>query len=318
MMREHTAPTVLSARARAARLLLLLLAPWLLLAGGCQEFDFEERWELRKLRTVAVVASPPEVGPGETVTLQAVSHAPSGTVTHTWELCLFPGRPDEGYPCEVPEELEGLPAVALGEGDTVSLTNPLPAEEIDAFCDQILAATGTACALGLPVTLRVTARVGSEERVSIRPLLLLTSAAAEREDRNTNPTPLALTWNGTVLSPDSITSVQAPADDDELLLQLVVDPTDAQAFRDPRTDEPREETLTAAWYTSAGELEYSRTFFGNRAPLAELQRNVLRSTADRPIVPGEEVALIVVLRDNRGGVGVLRRSVRVADGPNRD
>ncbi|TVR03017.1 MAG: hypothetical protein EA398_05710 [Deltaproteobacteria bacterium] len=285
----------------------------LLMALGsmaCLDTDFEQAWELRKLRILAVVATPPEVGPGEELRLEALSWAPEDApVSHHWEFCLVTGAPADGYPCEALPGVPDLDGLDPRTGDLVTLLNPLDEAMTDTLCEALAGFTGEPCVLGVPIMVRLSARSGEEERVSVRQVLLLTAAASARPDRNLPPEVPALTWDGLPLGPEDPTPVPTPAEGEDVRLQIAVPGTSAQSFEDPRTGEERVETLTASWFTTAGELEFRRTFFGPRAPMAELQRNRLSPTTARPLEPGSTLDLVVVLRDNRGGVASIQRRV---------
>jgi hypothetical protein len=66
--------------------------------------DFKKRSEVFDLRVIAIVAEPLEAGPGDRVTLRAVTAAPAGVTVaeEEWRFCPFSLGSAVGYECAVP------------------------------------------------------------------------------------------------------------------------------------------------------------------------------------------------------------------------
>lgn len=298
----------------------LLMGLALAWSAACSPIDFEEPWEVQKLRVLAVVAEPPELGPGETTEIRAFSASPreDATFSWRWEVCLLTGGPETSFACEPTgdAELDGWLA-SLGEGaegDLFTLENPLPAEVLDAFCDELRAQRAELCTLGLPVTLRatVTEEATGETLITTRRMVLLRSDVAEREDRNVNPSLRELTFGEIDLEHNVVVEVPLPERGEWIDLELEIPDDAAQMYADPDSGEERMEELRVSWFVSGGELERGQTFF--RASVtdgfAELKANRWRSHGDRLMTEGERLRIWAVIRDNRGGVAILERSLR--------
>ena len=177
-------------RSQPSALVLLLVLPIALLAG-CAGDMLEPKSTLTKLRVLAVRAEPPDLAPGETVTLDALvvdprhdrctefgaagSGAPAdclspevvGAPTLYWELCLFDEGADNLYRCgTIPDLPPEVSRRDLGTGATASIAYnaivPAPSF-IEQACSQLASADLPdfveipSCRRGLPVTIRLTA-----------------------------------------------------------------------------------------------------------------------------------------------------------------
>jgi hypothetical protein len=77
------------------------LAALALLAAGCAG-DLPPRSLLQDVRVLALLASPLEAGPGETVTVRSDVYAPPGvTFTEAWTFCPFTLGPTASDACAV-------------------------------------------------------------------------------------------------------------------------------------------------------------------------------------------------------------------------
>lgn len=177
-------------QSQPSALVLRLLFPLALLAG-CNGNMLEEQFTVSKLRVLAVRAEPPDLAPGETVTLDALvvdprhdrcldavtggSGAPAdclsaevvGPPTLHWELCLFDQGATNLYRCgTIPDLPPEVTRRDLGSGATASIAYsaivPDPAFIAQA-CSQLASADLPdfveipSCRRGLPVTIRLTA-----------------------------------------------------------------------------------------------------------------------------------------------------------------
>ena len=161
------------------------------LFAGCAGEMLESPETVSKLRILAVRAEPPDLAPGETVTLDALvvdprhdrciepvgagSGAPAdctspavvGSPTLYWELCLFDEGANNLYRCgTIPDLPSEVSRRDLGTGATASIAYnaivPAPSF-IEQACSQLASADLPdfvelpSCRRGLPVTIRLTA-----------------------------------------------------------------------------------------------------------------------------------------------------------------
>ena len=300
-------------------LILLGLAP---LAGCGADFDPYSR--LKTPRVLALKSDPPAPGPGETATLSALTFLPAGqTASYAWSWCPAAGDPNQGYPCALEEtQLRALlggaeaPAYDLGTAPTATFAHSLPPAALEALCDrnpQTNQALGELakfidCKGGFAVQIRLVLRSqkegGAVETVSaIRTLRLRFGAIPA----NANPTIDAL-WavDPTMRIDDSGASSPALPRGKKTPIGAVARETDAETYQgeddDGRPATVRER-LAFSWFVETGDLKFGRTsFIDGQVPLDRATRNELQPELlkdyDRPASK-----VVVVIRDNRGGVG---------------
>lgn len=302
-------------------------------ASACSGPSFEEFGEVSKLRTIAVISDPPELGPNEVARIRIASAHPDPDVTieHVWEACLFTDGPETWYACaegsgDVPG---GFP---LGEGSGVELAYDVLAgdgsilrEVCDAF-DDVELPPGVllpSCDRGIPITLRITSRSSDapdDAEIALRDITLLFAEEAAREaDRNHNPS-LARVRIGDVEVADGSGVEVTATDDGTIEFEAIVDLEDAERYTVPEPDEgsgarseERRERLTLTWYSNAGIFENTRTYFDEElAPVDEFVPNTLDLLAGQPVTE-RTVRVWIVLRDNRGGSDVFETTVVVGD-----
>jgi len=140
---------------RKTVLLASLLAVALVACGGR---DFDKPGLLEKPRILAVKAEPPQPSFGQTTTLSALVYQPPldrvaekcptpGATTYQWRWCpvaMVADTQNNTYTCPFPEDgfqqlysamgLGAPPPFYLGEGETMSFTNPFPALLLAALC----------------------------------------------------------------------------------------------------------------------------------------------------------------------------------------
>jgi len=294
--------------------------------SACGGMGFEEFYEVSKLRTLAIGAEPPEIGPGQSATFSTLTVNPSSDapMTYQWEACLFTDGPDAYYACSESTEA-GVAGFPLGNAPEAQLnydTLTAAGFDIAEICASLEGIdlpdfiTLPDCTRGLPLTIRLVATQGGVTEVSKKTFTLLRPEEAEREDVNTSPVAGELTLNGQpaqgyVLSADSTL--------DEVELSLDVDLSQAQTYEPPdpanagQRLESNVEELNVAWFTTHGTLEYSRTYYAQGiTPVDELGSNTLDLTTGVEPETGETITLWAVLRDDRGGISWRSWSFSVA------
>jgi hypothetical protein len=289
---------------------------WALLAG-CDS-DFDPYGELSSLRVLAIESVPASPAPGETATLTPLLYAPGDEpLTSSWSWCPVEALSDEGVVCPLDEDEAALALGApvrydLGSEPRARLEHGFDAASIARFCSgEGLAAVGLAidCSEGLPVQIRFMVQSSSDVVESVRRLRLRFSPE-QPENQNPAVEGLSALVSGAPVALDDAGSVALPR---ETEVELVVAIGEGASEPLPRPEGERaRERLVLTWFIEAGETRYERTSFVDGAlPLERALHNAWTLPAlDEHAAP--EARLIVVARDERGGVGW--RTARVALG----
>lgn len=289
------------------------LAALCLLWAGC--IDGHPYSELDRTRLLGVRADLPELGPGETATLDALVYpTEDAPVSHTWGWCPWTEGSNTGFACLVDQaEVDSwglpLPPLDLGTEPTASFPYPDSAEVVQGLCEGFLQGIPPAsrknfpdCTSRMPITVTLTVRSGDTEIEAVKELDLLVDPELA-PNRNPGLVELAAAErtveDGTAFEPDT---------DYDLTVTLVPGSDETYASTDERGDpKQRTELLTLTWLWSGGSAEYGRTgSVDDGQQLAAALENTWTSPAE-----SGDVDLIVVLRDDRGGIDWLERSVRV-------
>ncbi len=297
-------------------------------ASGCDDNHFESFHEIRRLRPLAVVKTPPEVAAGEAVELRLVAVHPDSQelITVEWELCVFASGADGDHACEDGVIVEGIENVlARGEGSSIMWTQDFAdSDTLQAACEALYSQGGVDipayitlpnCDYGVPVSYRAILRcegpVGCEDDVIVYgSLTLLIDEAAQRADRNENPSIVGLSAGDLSLQQMPPATLDFVADEDVRLTALVNADT-AQVFVAPDSEDGAEEReqLETVWFSTHGELGRGGGFYAeDLVELEELQSNTITFGGDSGDEfagrDGDLVRIWVVLRDNRGGFAV--------------
>jgi hypothetical protein len=300
-------------------------------ALGCGE-DFDPYNRLTGLRVLAIKAEPPAPALGETTTLTPLVYTPEGAgpVTFAWSWCPVPGPASEGYPCQVREEdlkeaamAAGLaaPSFDLGTGATATLTHSLPPALLQLICADtpgLPRLSDTDCRGGFPVQILVRAKTASDELISVRTVRL---RFAPDHEPNANPFIDGLTVR---LEDDDMDRPLTDVPEQTLPrakdtpIKATVSPSVLEMYngRDANLNPVRrQEELTLSWFVESGDTESARTRFavdGFRPEKAfENEWNPDR-TKD---YSRDTARLIVVIRDDRGGVGWRSAAVKLGATP---
>jgi hypothetical protein len=303
--------------------------------GGCGE-DFDPFNRLTSLRVLAIKADPPSPGPGETTTLSALVYTPpslmgdaaAAAVTFQWSWCPFPGSANEGYPCAVSEaELQSMamqagiavPAYDLGPGPTAMLPHSLNPLLLQQICAGVEGLPQTIdCEGGFPAQVKLVVRAGGDEVVTVRTLRLRFGTS----EPNANPRIDGLT----ISLPDMVVDlpigetpeVTIPRAEASLLKAAV--PLDMVAERYTGKDENMQvamlrEQLTLTWFVESGDTDEERTRWVEGGYQAE-KTFENEWTPDRVKDYARDTSkVIVVIRDNRGGVDWRGAAVRLEAAP---
>jgi hypothetical protein len=279
------------------------------------------------LRVLAVRAEPVNPGLGATTTLDALVYAPDAEIaqtadpsfTYAWSWCPRLGNPNDGFPCPVDEEqlqqlaatarLVDLPPLSLGADPTSAFRNPFPGAVLAHLCDQGYAGTPADCRGGFPVRVKVTVAHGGVERTATMILRLpITDDAASNANPRFEPGGPAL---GALMA-----GVEQPIDEQaavtlprlkETDLRAHVSDAEAESYvglDDDDTVAVLRERLVLSWYVETGDVtadSFHTGYFPGLTDIGQFLSNKWKpgKQADFPL---DHARLIVVLRDNRGGV----------------
>jgi len=294
------------------RLLCGLLAASL---AGCGA-SFDSRTLLTKLRVLALQAAPVNPAQGETTTLTPLVYSPSDTAfDFAWSWCPLLGQPNDGYVCPIAYDdaaamlaaagvTATLPPFDLGTGPAATFTNPFAPDLLAALCEAGFDGQALDCRNGFPIRVSVRVTQGPASQVATTVVRLPVAAGAPS---NANPVLGALSVDlsaGTQVLDDA-GSVQVPRLADSPL-HVAVDDAQAETYVGRGLDggaATLRETLLFSWFAELGDFHDNRTLFIDGV------ENLADATTDTwtPPAAREDARalsrLIVVVRDDRGGVG---------------
>jgi hypothetical protein len=331
---------------RFARFAIALATAGILLgsAAGCGN-DFDPYNRLKTLRVLAVVADPPTPGPGETTNLTALvytpeagaSESPTTGVTYSWSWCPFPGSANDGYPCQVTQEQLAtlaagtpLPPLELGAAPSVSFANAIDPAVLTQLCagvpgtPQVLDCTG-----GFPIQIKVKITSPTDEVVTVTSLHLRFDPATTANQRPhidglTAEYPAASA--AIVQTPQPI-EPEAPGQppsvvllrNEEAVIKALMPATVVETYLGRDDDlNPAivSEHLTLTWFVESGDTDDDRTSFvaGGIGTLEKTLKNKWKPALSKDY-PATTARIVLVARDNRGGVGWRSGIVTLAPEP---
>jgi hypothetical protein len=298
---------------------------------GCGD-DFDPYSRLNTFRVLALQSEPAAPGPGETAIFSAFLFRPADEpVTYAWSWCPFPGSPADGYPCLTSEaELTGIvgpgvvPPFDLGTGETATLTHTIPPQFLQQLCAGVPGAPARPdCDGGFPVQLKVTVATPDDEITAIGRVRLRFDPATPP---NANPRldGMVVVLDGTEVPVDAFDqpapTVTVPRDR-ETVIRVGLAPEAAEPYSGPNDDGQvvqMRERLTLSWFAESGGFDEDNTAFidGLDPPvLLDDARQTAWTPGKVKDYPGETSRIVVVIRDNRGGVGWVRGRVRLGAAP---
>jgi hypothetical protein len=302
---------------RGASAFAKLLALGLLAAGlaGCGA-SFDSPTLLTKLRLLALQAAPVNPAQNEATTITPLVYSPSNDpMDFSWSWCPLLGGPNDGYLCPITYDdasamlaaagvTATLPAYDLGSGPTASFTNPFAPDLLAALCAAGFDGQTLDCKNGFPIRLSVRVTQGTAQQTGTTVVRLPIQAGAIS---NANPVAGALSVDlasGTQVLDDAGT-VQVPRLQDNLL-HVAIDDGQAETYVGPGADggtATLRETLLFSWFAELGDFHDARTLFiDGTNSLADQSADKWKPPVTR-VDARPSARLIVVVRDDRGGVG---------------
>jgi hypothetical protein len=294
-----------------------------LLCVACSD-DFVPYNRLTQLRVLAVASEPPAPATGETATLTPLVYTPEGDppVSFAWSWCPVPGPASADYPCLVTEAQlsEGgvaAPPFDLGSGPTAMFKNTVDPQILQRLCAGVTGSVDKPdCENGFPVQVRLTVSTATDQLSAVS-ILNLRFDPATPVNRNPRLTGLSAVLDG---------SPRAIGDNPEVVLPRKVETTihadvpedDAESYRpaDALPDAPAvRERVTLSWFVESGDLHDGRTgFIENVTTFASAITNKWEPAKEKDY-PADTARIIVVVRDNRGGVAWRSGAVRLGAMP---
>jgi hypothetical protein len=237
------------------------------------------------------------------------------------------GQANDGYLCPISYDdatamlaaagvTTSLPAFDLGGGSSASFTNPFPPDVLAALCAGGFDGQPVDCTNGFPIRVSVGVTQGAATQLGTTVVRLpITDSAVT----NANPAPGALSVDlatGTLVLDDAGSVVVPRLQDD--VLHVALDESQAETYAaaglDGGTATVRE-TLLVSWFAEMGDFHDARTLF------IDGLENLADVTADKwkPPATREDARptsrVIVVVRDDRGGVGWTSATVSLEPTP---
>ncbi len=283
---------------RAGRAAAALLSA---LLSGCTS-PFTPGSVITDLRVLALVTTPPEVGPGQTVTVQAVTAAPGDAppATARWSACPFSAGATAAYACVLPACETPLTPAADG---TVTLDPVAVAQACLSAAGGSL--PGAPPGTGLPATLEVIVRYVATDgagltREAIQRIPVTTQGPPPQP--NLPPVFQSIEVGGAPAATSGIAGT-LPAGG-SLPIAVAIDPASIQQYTDASGALATEE-IVVSFYTTAGRFTLDRGL----APTAST------SLQSQDLPAGATEALLwVVASDLRGGEAAAG-PFRIALGP---
>jgi hypothetical protein len=290
-------------------------------AAGCGD-PFRSVSELDETpQVLAVRAEPPELGPGEEVTLDALVHWPGGQPLLFWLVCI-PNIGESFTTClqnqfgqlAEPPSCQAEPGARFcvaGVGPSATYRVPqgvFPDDgETHTFFVNMLATSGVEGLEGCAETL--SGGAPSEDCL----LSLKRVVVTYSDGRNVNPLVSHMTLDGSALAPGQAALVeQAGAGTDDLAFEIGValDPASVDELF-PQGEPPLEFTLVVSWFTDCGRLGVESSFLAcwpevdGGGPGCE--------TPEVRWKPGSSglCSVHAVVRDGRGGTGFLTQEFEI-------
>jgi hypothetical protein len=303
-----------------------------LVLAACSS-DFAPYSQLDRLRILAVQSDPATPMPGETAVLSALAFAPAGeSPSYHWSWCPVTAQAGQNYACPLnqvaanqvfstivdPAGSGVVPSLDLGTTPTASLTNPFPLAALSTLCAVGLESQGFTlapdCEGGYPILVTVDVSTASS---SLRAGFVVRLPSESPPTINQNPHATGLSLAGIELDAQSATIVVSPSETVDLLAQIPADASELRAI--PAAEGPpgqRLERLTASWFADRGRVDADRTvFIDGVSPLEQTSRNRWTAPDAQSWPADNRVQFMLVLRDDRGGVGWLVRQVLLERGP---
>jgi hypothetical protein len=273
---------------------------------------------LTTFRVLALVADPPTPGPGETTKLTALSYLPGVGVgedlpgiTYKWSWCPFPGTANDGYQCRVTQAqvdmlggAASLTPLDLGTGSSASLANSVDPALLTQLCAGVPGQPRLIeCDGGFPVQVKVVMTTATDS---------ITAVVNVRFRYNGTMTPNARPYIeglaaeiGKVDVPIGLEPAALLPRDKESIVKAFAPESISESYLgldDNLQPKQVRERLVFTWFVETGDMDEDHTGFVEGGSLVKNLRNKWIPAPTDKFAP-RVARLVVVVRDNRGGVG---------------
>jgi len=301
------------------------------LGAGCSE-DFPPYNRLDGLRVLAIQSEPAAPLSGQAATLTPLVFTPTAdpSLIYQWSWCPAPGPANGGHQCLITEDELGallgpgvpFPPFDLGAAPTAMLEAGLPPELLAAVCGGAVPdLPAPNCEGGFPVQVSLTVRTDTDQVDAVVTVRWRFDEASQAA--NANPSVDGLTATLAAGPAQSITDV-LDADtltfprDAETGIGAVVAPEASETYDgldDAGLPATLRERLFITWFVETGDSKDTHTsYLPDRTPFEAMLNNAWTPAVHR-LYPRPEARLLVVLHDNRGGIGWRSGIVRLEPTP---
>jgi hypothetical protein len=317
----------MSRRAKGAYLALMAVVP----GAGCSD-EFPPYNRLESLRVLAIQSEPAAPLVGQTATFTPVMFTPTEdpSLTYRWSWCPAPGPGSSGFRCLMTEaELAvalgpdvSFPPFDLGTGPTAMLPVGLPPEVMAAVCNGTIPDLPTpSCTGGFPVQVALTVRTDTDQVEAV--VTARWRFDQESQAPNANPSIDGLV---ATLADGQAQPIAEVLEADALILPrkvqtaigAVIAPEASESYvglDDDGLPATLRERLFITWFVETGDTSDARTsYYPDRTPFDTLLKNGW-TPAETDRYPPGEARVVIVLHDNRGGVGWRQGIVRLEAAP---
>jgi len=259
-----------------------------LLLGGCGT-DFVPGSVLSDLRVLSLAPDPPEVGPGESVTVRPLVYEPPGDPVSSaaWSFCPLTAGPRGGYRCLA--DVCEVPLAAAPDGSVTADPSALALDCLAALGGSLPSEPGTGLPDRVETVFRYVVRsVGGAERSAIARVPL--STLGPPADRNLPPIISGVEIGGAPASEGAVAATARPGD--RVTVAVAIDPASIQTYVDG-AGRTLAEQVVVSFYTTAGRFPEGEDL--GEAPVARTALEL------RDLGAESEALLYVVARDLRGG-----------------
>lgn len=255
-------------------------------SASCSDANFRERFELGPARILGLIFSHPEINPGQSTSIQPIfsfENQTSETLEHRLRSCADPGLVFGVNPtCENSTDIN-----LMVDWTAFSFTSPNvkseilgPLGNVTATADFLISSSEAEKTNGKIILVEYSVRINGTTVLNSFGKVRVTDPTL-KPVKNQNPS-----LTNILLNSQSLASRPTALKND---LAATFDPTSLDTG----------EEFLASYFISRGEVEYSRTL-GEQSTEWELTQTDLEAT--------ETITVIVVGRDERGGVTALVRT----------
>ena len=311
------------ARARlGATALLAMIAGAGVVAGCGGSFDPYNR--LNSLRVLAIRSEPVAPATGETSKIDAKVYSVLGhdVTTYAWSWCPFATA--TGAACPISEDqasmLAGMPVSftlpTAADGSTTTFTNDFPPSLFQTLCTGSASIPAPDCTDGYPIQLQLTVTTDNDQVQAVRPMKLWFSDTPPAYP-NTNPTVMGLSATVGTTGPQPFDG-DPPASMPTLprhvatVINTVIPPEDSEPYMgtdDNNNPALVNERLNLSWFVESGDTDHMRTAYIAGQVVLEDAAKVKWTPAFKKDYAPDTSQLILIIRDDRQGVGWLDGTV---------